>query len=61
MLFASGESFAMRYSLEDVGVRDARRTSFVALLDEFASRIYEVARPSSLTSTLFGHAQFVTL
>mmetsp|Transcript_18510 Transcript_18510/g.43329 ORF Transcript_18510/g.43329 Transcript_18510/m.43329 type:complete len:865 (+) Transcript_18510:37-2631(+) len=27
--------------LQDVGVRDARRTSFVALLDEFASRIYE--------------------
>jgi len=27
--------------LQEVGVRDARRTDFVALLDEFASRIYE--------------------
>jgi len=27
--------------LQDIGVRDARRTDFVALLDEFASRIYE--------------------
>mmetsp|Transcript_6147 Transcript_6147/g.10661 ORF Transcript_6147/g.10661 Transcript_6147/m.10661 type:complete len:870 (-) Transcript_6147:222-2831(-) len=27
--------------LQDIGVRDARRTNFVALLDEFASRIYE--------------------
>jgi len=27
--------------LSDVGLRDSRRTNFVALLDEFASRIYE--------------------
>lgn len=27
--------------LQEVGVRDSRRTDFVALLDEFASRIYE--------------------
>lgn len=27
--------------LQDIGVRDARRTNFVALLDEVASRIYE--------------------
>jgi len=27
--------------LQDVGLRDKRRTDFVALLDEFASRIYE--------------------
>mmetsp|Transcript_34857 Transcript_34857/g.81446 ORF Transcript_34857/g.81446 Transcript_34857/m.81446 type:complete len:889 (-) Transcript_34857:141-2807(-) len=27
--------------LSDIGVRDSRRTNFVALLDEFASRIYE--------------------
>jgi len=27
--------------LQEIGVRDSRRTDFVALLDEFASRIYE--------------------